>query len=205
MARWKRELFELEKFKILFDKHWADQSVKINWKGEEDDQRSTAWSVLDTYFKETPIKPDERPEAVEAAIEADLSKYSLPKLIGVLDLVRAGGRIVDYKTAGKTPKSEDAEHLHEIQLSSYSVLYRESAGKLESGRELHHLVKLKTPKVVITSLGPMTEVQRVRLFRVMESYQEGLARQDFVPSPGFQCGGCEFFNECRRWNGSTTV
>ena len=201
MARWKREPFQVETFKMLFDKQWSEQSSQINWDGEEEDQRKTAWSVLDTYFKETPIKPDERPEAVEVPMEADLSKYSLPTLIGVLDLVRAGGRIVDYKTAGKTPNSEDAEHLHEIQLSSYSVLYREATGKQESGRELHHLVKLKTPKVVVSSLGPMTEVQRVRLFRVLESYQEGLAREDFVPSPGFHCAGCEFFNECRKWDG----
>jgi putative RecB family exonuclease len=202
MARWKREQFELERFKALFEKGWAEQSMQINWDGEEDDQRRTAWSVLETYFKETPIKPDERPEAVEVPVEADLSKYSLPRLIGILDLVRAGGLIVDYKTSGKTPNAEDAEHLNELQLSSYSVLYRESVGKCESGRELHHLVKLKTPKIVITSLPPMTESQRVKLFKIMESYQEGLARRDIVPSPGFHCAGCEFFNECRKWDGS---
>jgi putative RecB family exonuclease len=202
MARWKRESFEVERFKEVFEKGWAEQSGQIRWDGEEADQKKTAWSVLEAYFRETPIRPDERPEAVEVPVEADLSKYSLPRLIGVLDLVRAGGRIVDYKTSGKTPNSGDAEHLNEIQLSSYSVLYRESVGKQESGRELHHLVKLKTPKIVITSLPPMTEVQKVKLFKIMESYQEGLVRKDFVPSPGFHCAGCEFFNECRRWDGS---
>jgi hypothetical protein len=202
MARWKKEPFLLEKFKALFDEGWKVQPAKINWDGEENDQRNTAWSVLEMYFKETPIKPDEKPEAVEVSVEADLSRYSLPRLIGVLDLVRAGGRIVDFKTAGKTPNKEDVAHQNELQLSCYSVLYREAAGKRESGRELHHLVKLKTPKFILTELGPMTEVQRVRLFRVMESYQEGLARKDFVPSPGFHCCGCEFFNECRSWNGS---
>ena len=202
MARWKREQFELEKFKVLFEKGWTEQP-KINWDGEEENQRKTAWNVLETYFKETPIKPDERPEAVEVPVEADLSKYSLPRLIGILDLVRAAGRIVDYKTSGKTPNADDAEHLNEIQLSSYSVLYRESTGKQESGRELHHLVKLKTPKIVITSIPAMTEVQRVKLFRIMESYVEGLARRDFVPSPGFHCSGCEYWNECRKWTGET--
>jgi CRISPR/Cas system-associated exonuclease Cas4 (RecB family) len=200
MARWKREPFQIERFKTLFEKGWADQPGKINWDGEEPEQKNTAWSVLEMYFAQTPIKPDERPEAVEVPVEADLSKYSLPKLIGVLDLVRAGGRIVDYKTTGKTPNPEDAAHLNELQLSCYSVLYREATGKRESGRELHHLVKLKTPKLVVTALDPMNEVQRVRLFRVMDSYQEGLAREDFVPSPGFHCCGCEFFNECRKWS-----
>ncbi len=40
-------------------------------------------------------------------------------------------------------------------------------------RELHHLIKTKVPKVVITETGPMLEYQQNRLFRVMEDYIEG--------------------------------
>jgi putative RecB family exonuclease len=197
MARWKRQAFELQRFRKVFDDGWADQPAKIDWDNEEPAQMNTAWSLLETYFTETPIKANELPEAVEVPVETDLSKHGLPTLIGVLDLVRAGGRIVDFKTSAKTPSPEDAIHLNELQMSCYSVLYREATGHQESGRELHHLVKTKTPKLVITDLGPMDDRQQVRLFRMMESYVDGLARQDFVPSPGFQCAGCEFFNECR--------
>lgn len=199
MARWRKQPFEIERFKKLFDDGWAEQPAKINWDGEEPAQKNTAWSLLEMYFTETPIKAHEMPEAVEVPMETDLSKYGLPTLIGVMDLVRAGGRIVDFKTSGKTPSAEDAIHLNETQLSCYSVLYREATGHRESGRELHHLVKTKTPKLVITELGPMDEIQQVRLFKMMESYVEGLARGDFVPSPGFHCAGCEFFGNCRRW------
>jgi putative RecB family exonuclease len=199
MARWRKQAFNRDTFKGLFEEGWKDQATKINWDGEEDDQRKTAWSVLEMYFAQTPIKANERPEAVEVPVECDLAKYGLPTLIGVLDLVRAGGRIVDFKSTGKTPDPEDAAHQNETQLSCYSVLYREATGHRKSGRELHHLVKTKTPKLVITELPPMTDTQQVRLFRMMESYVEGLAREDFVPSPGFHCAGCEFFNECRQW------
>lgn len=199
MARWKKQAFELQRFKNLFDSTWTNQPAKINWEDEEPAQRNTAWSLLETYFTETPIRANEMPEAVEVPMEADLSKHGLPTLIGILDLVRAGGRIVDFKTAGKTPSAEDAIHLNEIQLSCYSVLYREATGKQEGGRELHHLIKTKVPKLIITQLGPMSEAQQVRLFRMMDSYQEGVAREDFVPSPGFHCAGCEFFLECRAW------
>ena len=68
--------------------------------------------------------------------------------------------------------------------------------------ELHHLVKLKTPKVIITPLGPMTETQQSRLFRGIESYLDGVARKDFVPSPGLACSFCEYFNECGAWTGT---
>jgi CRISPR/Cas system-associated exonuclease Cas4 (RecB family) len=199
MARWRKQPFEIERFKKLFEEGWADQPAKINWEEEEPAQKSGTWSLLEVYFTQTPIKADEMPEAVEVPVETDLSKHGLPTLIGILDLVRAGGRIVDFKTSGKSPSAVDVVHQHEAQLSCYSVLYREAAGKRESARELHHLVKTKTPKVIITSLEPMNETQQVRLFRMMNSYQEGLAREDFVPSPGFHCAACEFFNECRRW------
>ena len=48
----------------------------------------------------------------------------------------------------------------------------------------------RTRHPVVTQQGPMTEPQRTRLFRQLESYSEGLARQDCVPSPGMQCSMC---------------
>jgi len=199
MGRWRKQPLELQRFKQVFDEGWADQPAKIDWQNEEAAQKSGGWSLLETYFKETPIPANEVPEAVEVPLEADLSKHGLPTLIGVLDLVRAGGRIVDFKTSAKTPNADDAMRLNEVQLSCYLVLYREATGKPETGRELHHLVKTKTPKVIITQLCPMNAIQRVRLMKMMESYSEGLAREDFVPSSGIRCAGCEFSQECRRW------
>jgi hypothetical protein len=201
LARWRKQPFEIARLKQVFETGWRDQGSAIDWDGEEPEQKTSAWAVLEKYFTDTPIKADEMPEAVEVPVEADLSIHGLPMLRGVLDLVRAGGRIVDFKTTGKTPDEAMALHQNGVQLDCYSVLYREATGKREGGRELHHLVKTKTPKLIITSAGPMLEYQRTRLFRLMENYVEGLEREDFVPSPGMQCTGCEFFNECRKWDG----
>jgi hypothetical protein len=68
----------------VFDAGWLDQG-QINWDGEETEQKNSAWSVLEKYFIDTPIKSDEIPEAVEVYVEADLAKHGLPMLIGVLD------------------------------------------------------------------------------------------------------------------------
>jgi len=92
-------------------------------------------------------------------------------------------------------------HQNGVQLDCYSVLYRESTGKQEAGRELHHLIKTKVPKVVITEAGPMLEYQQNRLFRLMEDYVEGLERGDFIPSPSFGCMGCEYLHNCKAWDG----
>ena len=202
-ARWRRQVLTPKALRQQFDTLWQgdQQTAPVKWDdGEEVAEQQTAWSLLDLYFRASPIPPNELPEAVEVSAEADLTKHGLPKLIGILDLVRAGGRIMDYKTVGQTPSDEKAIHTNEVQLSGYAVLYRANTGKTEGGRDLHQLVKTKTPKLVVTQQGPMTEAQQTRLFRQMESYSEGLARQDFVPSPGMQCSMCSFQTECRRWH-----
>jgi putative RecB family exonuclease len=134
-------------------------------------------------------------------VEADLSSRGRPTLVGVLALVRAGGRIVDFKVVGKSPDAGQLVQVHEVQLTCYSLLYRDATGRKESALELHHLVKTKAPKLIVSSLPPATESQHTRLFRQIESYQAGLERRDFVPSPGLHCAGCEYFTECRAWSG----
>jgi CRISPR/Cas system-associated exonuclease Cas4 (RecB family) len=128
-----------------------------------------------------------------------LHQHGLPTLIGVLDLVQAG-KIYDYKTSGQTPNAERVAHTNEVQTSIYAVLYRDAKSKRESGIELHHLVKTKNPKLVITEIPPMSDQQQTRLFHLIESYINGLDMRDFVPSPGLQCVGCQFYSECRRWS-----
>ena len=202
LSRWRREPFVTDRFQAVFAERWQTLQAesKINWDGEEAAERASSWRALENYFLETPIQADERPEAVEVAASADLSDHGLPTLIGILDLVRSGGRIVDFKLVGKTPEVEMAVHIHGTQLTAYSVLYRDATGRNAGGLELHHLVRTKQPKLIVTSLPPASERQVTRLFRSLESYEEGVARQDFVPSPGFACMGCEYFNECRKWN-----
>ncbi len=73
----------------------------------------------------------------------DLASHGLPTLVGVLALVRAGGRIVDFKTTGRTPSPEQVRHTTEVQTTGYALLYREATGHRESGIELHHLVNSK--------------------------------------------------------------
>lgn len=197
-ARWRGEELTLKQLHEEFVKAWADpEGEPVQWDGDELIEQATGWRLLDTYIRSQPFP--QKPEAVEVPVEADLKQHGLPRLIGILDLVQAG-KIVDYKTSGQTPNPERVAHTAEVQTSIYSLLYRENTGRQEHGIELHHLVKLKNPKVVVTELPPMSTDQQSRVFSLMESYQEGLERRDFVPSPGLQCVNCEFFNECRAWH-----
>ena len=196
-ARWRGQALTLKELHDGFTKAWADTEDPVEWEDDEAEQQSTAWKLIEIYTRQA--NPTVKPEAVEVPIEAELNEHGLPKLIGILDLVQAG-KIIDYKTIGQTPNAERVAHTSEVQTSIYSLLYRHNTGRQEQGVELHHLVKLKTPKVVITELPPMSEQKQSRLFTLMESYVKGLDHRDFVPSPGMQCASCEFFNECRAWH-----
>lgn len=202
-ARWRQRPLSLKETHETFERLWDhpdDQETRepINWQGGEPEAKLTAWRLCETYLRQCGIAPDHKPDAVEVPVEADLAKYGLSKLIGILDLVQ-DKRIIDYKTASSTPNPEKVGHFYEVQTTTYAVLYREATGQKEQGIELHHLVKLKSPKLCITALPPITSEQQTRLFHLVEAYLKGLDRKDFVPSPGPSCMGCEFFQECRRW------
>ena len=205
LRRWRGEPADVEALWPVFSEHWLQDQPEegIDWNGKEDDQKEKAWNMLEHYLEQTPIPLAEKPEAVEVVVERDFEAAGLPPLKGVIDLVRQGGRIVDFKTTARTPDERQAAHLNEVQMSCYAVLYREATGHPESGMELHHLVKTKQPKLVVTPLSPMTPDQGRRLMAMMESYVAGIEAEDYVPSPGLHCGYCDFFEQCRAWKGGT--
>jgi len=200
LARWRGTPLDTDAILAVFDQAWNQPEGKaIAWKADEATSKANALAVVETYLRETPIPVDEKPEGVEVSVEMDLASHGLPILVGVLDLVRSGGRIVDYKTTARTPDPEMVRHTTEVQTTGYALLYREATGGMESGIELHHLVKLKTPKLVVTEVGPAAEPQITRLFHLIDAYVDDLDRRDPVPSPGMQCSMCEMFAECRAW------
>jgi putative RecB family exonuclease len=200
-ARWVEQPLTLKQAHDVFFDAWADPAEgSVPWgPGEEECEKTTGWRLVETYLRESHVPAEEKPDAVEVPIEADLHQHGLPKLIGVLDLVQQQ-QIIDYKTCATTPHAEKIVHATEIQTSAYALLYRHNTGQQEKGMQLHHLVKLKNPKVVLTPLPPMSPQQETRLYRQMEAYLNGLQHGQFVPSPGMHCASCEFFPECRHWH-----
>jgi len=199
-ARWRGQPHDEEALKAGFMMNWitGQEDAPVKWEDDEDAQQEKAWGLVEMYLRDTPIPAEEKPEAVEVRVEADLAEHGLPTLVGIIDLVRPGGRIVDFKTSAATPNAEQVIHRNETQLTAYGILYREATGKQESGFELHHLVKTKVPKLVVSEAPATTEAQRTKLFRLIESFVDGVEREDYVPSPGLQCAACEYFNECRQ-------
>ena len=164
LARWRGCQSDVQELQETFSRAWMiwQDGEQIDWEGKEEAAKSATWDLIQLYLHETPIAPGEKPEAVEVGVEADLTGHGLPTLIGVLDLVRAGGRIVDFKTSARKPDPELLAHTSETQITSYGLLYREATGGKENGIEIHHLIKTKQPKIVVNELGPVTEGQIAR-------------------------------------------
>lgn len=198
-ARWRREPLTTEQLRETYAKAWNNEEhATVNWQGREEEQEKTGWALVETYLRESNASPDVMPDAVEVPIEADLRPHGLPVLVGVLDLVRQGV-IVEYKTSSSTPSPDHSAHVHEVQVTGYAVLFRACTGQTEQGIEIHTLVKLKTPRLIVAAMPIVTEQRKLRLFRLIESYVAGLDRCEWIPAPGLQCSACEYFSECRRW------
>ena len=202
-ARWRQQPLVLADLYTSYQAVWQREQTQepVAWDDPavEIEQQQTGWRLLETFFRESPIREAGKPDAVEVMVEADLARHGLPTLVGVLDLVQ-DNCIVDFKTSGTTPNADRAVLVNGTQATAYSMLYRENTGRKEAGIELHHLVKLKQPKLVVIPLPPVGEREQNRLLRVIESYVAGLERRDFIPSPGLQCASCEFFHECAAWH-----
>ena len=200
-ARWKDEPCDTEELHHVFDEQWQKEvdDNDIAWKGDADQAKvkAQAWSLLETYFAKPSVDPQEKPEGVEVRVECDLELPGAPPLLGIIDLVRPGGRIVDYKTAARTPDSDMAVHQHQTQLACYALLYRESTGQRETGFELHHLIKTKQPKLIVTTLDPMSASLERELYALIRDYLSGIDEERWIPSPGQHCSWCDHFDRCR--------
>jgi CRISPR/Cas system-associated exonuclease Cas4 (RecB family) len=200
-ARWYGEPLDAGSLKQGFDLHWESSQEKdpVAWEiDEEQKQKDKAWGLVDMYLRDTPVPTHEKPEGVEVSIEAGLPD-GLPRLVGVIDLVRPEAVIVDFKTSASTPLIAQAIHRNETQLTAYGILHREATGRDAAGFELHHLIKTAKPKLVVTHVGAMTDQREQKFLRQVESYVDGVEREDFVPSPGLHCSSCEYFSHCQLW------
>ena len=190
---------------------WAEmidqEGMKFESVADEQAMQKQAVDLVGAYLKAVPADAP-RPLAVEAALEAPLvdpttgENLGIP-LVGIVDLIldgHQGPTVIDFKTSARS--AEPLEITHEIQLSSYSYLFRHVEQRQEAGLEIRSLIKTKSPKVEIHSYAARTEAHFGRLFAAIRAYLDALDTGRFVFRPGFGCGYCDFrCTHCTRWTG----
>lgn len=203
LGRWRGAPSTTDELRQSFVEYWAEEQLTnpVQWHEDEDSKREQAWSLVMAYLENNPVPINEAIEGVEVQLEAELS--GRPTILrGVLDLIRGDERggpriITDYKTSGVTPRDETAiRHSHSLQLTAYALLYEENTGKQPTSMEIHTLVKLKSPRIVVTKLPPPNQRQKDRFFRAVDSWAEGLQREDWAASVGIQCASCPHYSHC---------
>ena len=200
--RWDKKSYTRDELQSSFLKAWESELVQhpITWKNdtEQETLRNKAWDLITAYLDAEIIDDDENIAGVEVRLEAKVDD-ELPPIMGIVDLVREGGRIVDFKTAAKAPTANSIAHTHGTQLGIYAMLYRHCTGAKEGGIELHHLVKTKVPKVIVSKIPPMQDREINNVIELMHRYVNAVKSEDYTASPSFLCAGCEHLDRCKRW------
>ena len=124
-------------------------------------------------------------------------------LLGIVDLVldgAAGPTIIDFKTTSRSAPPH--EITHEVQLSCYAWLFRQSTGQQESGLEIRSLVKTKQPQMQTHRYPARRDLHFARLFTLIRAYLDDLDAGRFLYRPGHACTMCEHrATHCARWAG----
>lgn len=205
-ARWRggdtSETAVVAAYQKAFDHPEKDQAVAFDSAEEKAELRAKGEPLLRAFLNTKQISPEKKPMGVELSLRAELPSLALP-LLGVIDLVEADLTAVDYKTVAKAPDLSLEAWLHEIQLTTYSLLIEEATGEQSPGNELVFLVKTKTPQVISHCVSAPNQVQRDRFARLVEAYANGVANEAYFPSPGMHCGWCDYRSECSAWNGGS--
>jgi putative RecB family exonuclease len=182
-----------------------EEGMTFDSSADETALQKQAAGLVRAYLGHVPN--DENPLAVEVALEAPLvdpttgENLGLP-LVGIIDLIvggQGGAIIADFKTSSRS--SEPLEVLHEVQLSSYAWMFRQSSEEPEAGLEIRSLIKTKVPKIEIHAYAARTEAHFKRLFAVIREYLDALDAGRFNFRPGFHCGMCDHQTRCRNWAG----
>lgn len=161
----------------------------------------TGARVVRAYLNSEIAQVGGKPTGVEVKLESHDHPYDGP-LVGIIDLVRKGNIVVDFKTAAATPSNLDMEaFLNESQLVCYQMLIEENTGEKVKGLELIYLIKTKTPKIIRHQLPPATQQQKDRFMAMFSEYVDGVYHEVFYPSPGMQCSYCPYVKQCKQWKG----
>jgi hypothetical protein len=70
-ARWRQQPLTLKQLHEEYVKAWAHAEEQVAWAVDEEDEKKTAWRLMETYFRESGIPDSVNLDAVEVPGEAD--------------------------------------------------------------------------------------------------------------------------------------
>lgn len=172
------------------------QATETEFEPDEDKGKIKDETISLASLYHTQIAPTVQPVLVEQEVKIGFEDGF--SLLGYIDVVDSDGYIRDTKTTARTPSVDEADK--SLQLTAYSLLYRELMGVDEAGVKLDYLVNLKTPKAV-TLTGERDQEQINWFLDLMGKVVNSIGQGCFYPNPtNFMCSekGCGYYQMCRR-------
>ncbi len=179
-------LMSREALIATYDALWSSEGYTS--PEEEARYRALGADMLLGYYGQLEASPPQ-PVAVEQHLETAWDGIPIHGYIDRLDRTPTGGlEILDYKTSRELSR-EDARDSD--QLSIYQVLVERNYPDPVDGLTFYHLRSL-TPIRSAPRPKPTLETLYDRLGQVTD----GIRSEAFDPTPGRQCGRCEFQSLC---------
>jgi putative RecB family exonuclease len=200
-ARWLNQKADLPLALATFETAWKErEKVEFDDAKEESKLCADGEKLLALYLTNYP--PDNsKPEAVEVPVDGELIDETtgevFPELNGIIDLVE-GGVIVDFKTTARNMNNDLLSLANEVQLTAYSILYRQATGKDEAGLEIRSLIRTKDPSLCVTSISPRKEVHHRRFLNLVRAFVENVRLGNYPPAPSINCMLCDYRRQCAR-------
>jgi len=176
-------------------KRAAGEEVVLDENQTPEGLKDQGIAAIKTHHKE--IAPLVEPQFVEEKRTVALGGENFAyDLTGVLDVVDTADTVIDNKLLGKTPNQADLDK--DIQLSTYSLLYRLWQRKAESKLRLDIVVKNKLPKAVQLETQRSREGLRMHL-NTMGHIAKAIEAEAFPMNPtGWWCSPkfCGYWSRC---------
>lgn len=193
-----REDVSISKVLEAYDFAWIGgiQKEDFDWKGENKGKKKDGGvRCLEVYHKER--SPLFQPIAVQDKIFFEFENVDYGWQ-AYLDMVTEDRRIIDFKTAQKSPKIIQA--ITSDQLTAYALGFRLKYGKVEKSVGFEFLINLKEPKVLGLE-ATRTKEEIDDYLKIVGTVHEAIKKEIFTPcsQEGWWCsiGSCGFFPECK--------
>ena len=140
----------------------AEEPVAWDNPASSTSSKQTGWRLLETFFRESSRSGRQaRRRGSHRRSRPGQPRSTHPGRRARSRAGRAHHRLQNHGHRRPTPRGRRL--VNATQATAYSLLYRENTGRKEAGIELHHLVKLKQPKLVVIALPPIGEREQSRL------------------------------------------
>jgi hypothetical protein len=149
--------------------------------------------LVQTFMTEK--APSIQPAAVEISVgESDQARVGGVRVRGVIDILDVNGRVIDLKTAKRSPSKIDAAQM--IQLATYAAVTPGAVGTIR----VDTMVRNKTPKVV-SFTGKLSARDFVAIERLYPLAQQGMKSGYAMPNrTSMLCSrrNCPYWRNCER-------